>query len=114
MINLSQEPHDRVTVSNQLPWTGGGRKIELFFRCTAFFSSPTSSITKNSTMAKSKSSTTVTKAAPKADEATPEVKKTEVVKKTETVVIVPSDTPYQLNNEQVMFLFNLCANLVFF
>ncbi|RPB15616.1 ribosomal protein L1 [Morchella conica CCBAS932] len=52
-------------------------------------------------MAKSKSST-VTKAAPKADEAQPEVKKTEVAKKTETVVTVPSDTPYQLNNEQVL------------
>ncbi|KAI5841873.1 ribosomal protein L1p/L10e family-domain-containing protein [Morchella snyderi] len=53
-------------------------------------------------MAKSKSSTTITKAAPKAGEAKPEVKETEVVKKTETVVIVPSDTPYQLNKEQVL------------
>lgn len=64
-------------------------------------------------MAKSKSSTTVTKAAPKADEAKPEVKKTEVAKKTETVVTVPSDTPYQLNNEQVIFLSNFGANFWF-
>jgi hypothetical protein len=94
-----------------LDWRG--RKLN-FSLGELLFSSPTSSITKNSTMPQSKPSTTVTKAASKSDEATPEVKKTEVVKKTETVVIVPSDTPYQLNKEQVIFLFNFGANFFFF